>query len=146
MSVILSQVLAQDSTEDSPAPKRVLKKYRIRRPVVVDDQGNVVRSGPPRLRRVRVKQPRPTVETAALRANPPQTVSVSTSQSQSTQPIVLSTNPPRIRPTVAVAQPQPQPTQPTRLNQQQFQQQKQIRKPDLRPEPVSLFLISEIFL
>lgn len=133
MSVLLSQVLAQDSTEDSPAPKRVLKKYRIRRPVVVDDQGNVVRSGPPRLRRVRVKQPRPTVETAALRANPSQTVSVSSSQS--TQPIVLSTNPPRIRPTVAVAQPQPQPTQPTRLVQ--VQQHKQIRKPDLRPEPVS---------
>ncbi|CAL8116872.1 unnamed protein product [Orchesella dallaii] len=99
VSVLVSQLLAQDSTEDSPAPKRVLKKYRVRRPVVVDDQGNVVRAGAPRLRRVRVKQPRPTVETAQLRANPPQqvTVSSSTSSQQSTQPIVISSNPPRVR-------------------------------------------------
>jgi hypothetical protein len=77
LSVILAVAFAQDSSEESEAPKRVLKKYRVRRPVVVDGEGNVVRAGP-RLRRVRVKNPRPEA-TPSSPAPPVVSVTVSSS-------------------------------------------------------------------
>jgi hypothetical protein len=58
----LALVSAQDSreNEESNIPKKILRKYRIRRPVIVDADGNALtpRVGP-RLRRIRVKQPQP---------------------------------------------------------------------------------------
>ena len=51
---ILTFCSAQSSSsEESEQPRRVLKKYRVRRPLVVNENGQVVRRQ--RLRRVRVK-------------------------------------------------------------------------------------------
>ncbi|OXA50918.1 Larval cuticle protein A1A [Folsomia candida] len=81
LTLVVGLSFAQES-EDSTTPKRVLKKYRVRRPVIVDDQGNVVRAGP-RLRRVRVKNPKPTAETATTTVVTSTTSTSSTSSSSS---------------------------------------------------------------
>jgi hypothetical protein len=98
--------------EDSAAPKRVLKKYRVRRPVIVDEQGNVVRAGP-RLRRVRVKKP----ETAALLQATPTSPQITRTQQTTT------------------TQSQPQQLQQQPQQQQQRQGQREITVTSRRVRP-----------
>lgn len=58
LGLLLVTVNAQnDDKEESNIPRKVLRKYRIRRPQILDSNGNVVRSpNMPRLRRIRVNK------------------------------------------------------------------------------------------
>ncbi|CAG7731185.1 unnamed protein product, partial [Allacma fusca] len=61
-SILLGVALSQDSSEESPIPKKTLRKYRVRRPIAApqeQDDGSGRPTGPARVRRIRIKQ-RPT--------------------------------------------------------------------------------------
>jgi len=58
LDLVQAQNDDQGEKEESNIPRKVLRKYRIRRPLIIDENGNAVTTpSVPRLRRIRVNKP-----------------------------------------------------------------------------------------